>query len=157
MVNLETEKLLDDTGWQILSILQEDARIPFKELGQRVGLSPPAVAERVRRMEDAGIIIGYRAELGLEKLGLPMTVFIRINSEGDKCALIAPFVKKLPEVIECYRVTGSACFIMKVVVSSISHLETLMDRLVLYGTLTTSIVLSAPVKGRIIEHKVISP
>lgn len=150
-MNGNNEKLLDDTGWQILSVLQQEGRIPFNELGKRVDLSPPAAAERVRRMEEAGMIAGYGAQLILEKLGLPIMTFIRINTSGDKCTQTIALVKELPEVLECYRVTGSACFIAKVAVSSISHLEALMDRIVPYGTLTTSVVLSAPVGGRVID------
>lgn len=150
-MNSNNEKLLDDTGWQILSILQQEGRIPFNELGKRVDLSPPAAAERVRRMEEAGMIAGYSVQLNLEKLGLSIMAFIRINTSGDKCTQTIALVKELPEVLECYRVTGSACFIAKVAVSSIAHLEALMDRIVPYGTLTTSVVLSAPVQERIID------
>ncbi|MUG92903.1 winged helix-turn-helix transcriptional regulator [Scytonema sp. UIC 10036] len=156
-MTFELEKLLDDTGWQILSILQQEARISFKELGQRVGLSSPAVAERVRKMEEAGIITRYRAELNLEKLGLTLTAFIQINSVGKECVEITTLAKQLPEVLECYRVTGSVRYIMKVAVSSIKHLETLMDRLVPHGTVTTSVVLSAPVNRRSIEQELANP
>jgi len=152
----DTEKLLDDTGWQIIASLQENARISFKELGQQIGLSPPAVAERIHRMEDAGIITGYRVELNLEKLGLLMTAFIRISSAGEKCVKLSKIIADLPEVLECHRVTGSDHFIIKVVVSSARHLETLIDQLVPYGQLTASIVLSSPVKRRQIEQSVTS-
>lgn len=151
-MTFDAEKLLDDTGWRILISLQENARISFKELGQQIGLSPPAVAERIRRMEDAGIITGYRVELNLERLGLPMTAFIRISSAGEKCIKFSKIVANLPEVLECHRITGGDHFIIKVVVSSTAHLETLIDRLVPYGQLTASLVLSSPVKGRQIEQ-----
>lgn len=150
----DTEKLLDNTGWQILAALQENARISFKELGQQIGLSSPAVAERIRRMEDAGIITGYRVELNLEKLGLPMTAFIRISSAGEKCVKFSKIIADLPEVLECHRLTGSDHFIIKVVVSSTTHLETLIDQLVLYGQLTASIVLSSPIKRRQIIQEI---
>lgn len=150
----DTEKLLDDTGWQILASLQENARISFKELGQQIGLSSPAVAERIRRMEDAGIITGYRVELNLEKLGLPMTAFIRISSAGEKCVKFSKIISDLPEVLECHRITGSDHFIIKVVVSSTAHLETLIDQLVIYGQLTVSVVLSSPIKRRQIEQHI---
>lgn len=148
----DLEKLLDYTGWQILAALQENARISFKELGQQIGLSPPAVAERVRKLEDAGIITGYRAELNLDKLGLPILAIIRVNSAGEKCIKMGKLVEKLPEVLECHRVTGSDHFIMKVVVPSVTHLESLIDQLVPYGQLTVSTVLSSPVKRRSIEQ-----
>lgn len=154
---IDPQKLLDNTGWQILAALQENARISFKELGQQIGLSSPAVAERIRRMEDADIITGYRVELNLEKLGLPITAFIRISSAGEKCIKFRKIISNLPEVLECHRLAGSDHFIVKVVVSSTTHLETLIDKLVPYGQLTASIVLSSPVKRRRIEQSITSP
>src|SRR5215472_8883841 len=103
---LEIERLLDETGWHILEALQENARLSFSELGQRVGLSSPAVAERVRRMEDAGIITGYRAEVNIAKIGYPITAIMRLNPQGEKCTRLNSLVRELPEVLECYRVTG---------------------------------------------------
>jgi Lrp/AsnC family transcriptional regulator, leucine-responsive regulatory protein len=149
---LEIERLLDDTGWHILEALQENARISFSELGQRVGLSSPAVAERVRRMEDAGIITGYRAEVNTAKIGYPITVIMRMNSQGEKCTRLNVFVREIPEILECYRVTGEDCHIMKVMVSSVEHLESLIDRLSEHGQVTTSIVLSTPVTSRIVTR-----
>ncbi len=105
---LDNERLLDETGWHILEALQENARLSFSELGQRVGLSSPAVAERVRRMEDAGIITGYRAEVNTAKIGYPITAIIRItNSPGERCTRLTASTQEIPEVLECYRVTGS--------------------------------------------------
>src|SRR5256712_8798427 len=78
-----SEKLLDDVGWQLLGLLQEDARLSFKELGQRVGLAPSSVAERIHRMEEAEILLGYHAEINLEKIGLPVVAFIRMNTAGQ--------------------------------------------------------------------------
>ena len=157
---LEIEKLLDDTGWQILRTLQQNARLSFSELGQRVGLSSPAVAERVRRMEDAGIISGYHAEINLAKVGYPITAIIRMSSApGERCTRFVGYAEAMPEVLECYRVTGSDSLIMRVMASSVEHLETLIDHLSAHGQLTTSMVLSAPVKRRIVtpvveEHDV---
>ena len=149
-MTLENERLLDETGWRILQALQENARLSFSELGQRVGLSSPAVAERVRRLEDAGIIKGYRAEIDTTKVGYPITAIIRAQAQGDRCSRISASVRDIPEVLECYRVTGSDCLIMRVMVSCVEHLEALIDRLSIYGPLTTSIVLSTPVAKRII-------
>ncbi len=149
---LEIEKLLDDTGWQLLHALQQNARLSYSELGQRVGLSSPAVAERIRRMEDAGIISGYHVELNRSKLGYPITAIIRMStSPGDQCSRFATFVQEIPEVLECYRVTGSDSLIMKVMASSVEHLESLIDRLSAHGQLTTSMVLSAPVTRRVVK------
>ena len=150
---LDNERLLDETGWHILEALQENARLSFSELGQRVGLSSPAVAERVRRMEDAGIITGYRAEVNTAKIGYPITAIIRItNSPGERCTRLTASTQEIPEVLECYRVTGSDSLIMKVMASSVEHLESLIDRLSEYGLLTTSIVLSTLVSRRIVTR-----
>ncbi len=151
-MTLEIEKLLDDTGWQLLRALQQNARLSYSELGQRVGLSSPAVAERIRRMEDAGIISGYHVELNRSKLGYPITAIIRMStSPGDQCTRFATFVQEIPEVLECYRVTGSDSLILKVMASSVEHLESLIDRLSAHGQLTTSMVLSAPVTKRVVK------
>ena len=148
---LEIEKLLDATGWQILHALQENARLSYSELGQRVGLSSPAVAERIRRMEDAGIISGYHAEINLAKVGFPITAIIRLSTApGERCTRFTGFVENIPEVLTCYRLTGSDALIMKVMAASVEHLESLIDQLSVHGQLTTSIVLSTPVSRRMI-------
>ena len=148
---LEIEKLLDTTGWQLLHALQQNARLSYSELGQRVGLSSPAVAERIRRMEDAGIISGYHAEINLAKVGFPITAIIRMStSPGERCTRFTGFVENIPEVLTCYRVTGSDSLIMRVIASSVEHLEALIDQLSAHGQLTTSIVLSTPVGRRIV-------
>ncbi len=148
---LESEKLLDEIGWKILQELQNNARLSFAELGRRVSLSIPAVTERVRRMEDAGIITGYHADVDPEKIGLPITAFIRMNIVGDMTPRLTALLKELPEISECHRGTGGDSFIMKVNVASVHHLERLIDRLLPFGTTTTSIVLSSPVAKRLIE------
>ncbi|MEO7020948.1 MAG: Lrp/AsnC family transcriptional regulator [Ktedonobacteraceae bacterium] len=144
---LEIERLLDETGWQILQELQQNARLSFSELGQRVGLSSPAVTERVRRMEDAGIIAGYRAEINTAKVGYPVTAIIRMSAQGD-CRQLNATVSAFPEVLESYRVTGGDSVIMKVIATSVVHLEEIIDRLSTHGSPTTSIVLSAPVRKK---------
>jgi Lrp/AsnC family transcriptional regulator, leucine-responsive regulatory protein len=143
-----TPRPLDPIGWRILQELQKNARISFSELGRRVGLSVPAVTERVRKMEEAGIITGYRAEVDLAKVGLTINAFIRMSVVGDVFTRITSAVKGMPEVLECHRGTGADSFIMKVAVSSVAHLESLIDRLTPYGTTSTSIVLSSPVPKR---------
>lgn len=150
-MTLENERLLDDIGWHILQELQQNARISFAELGRRVGLSIPAVTERVHRMEDAGIITGYHADVAPEKVGYPITAFIRMSITGNVSAQIVDLVEGLTEVSECHRGTGGDSFIMKVRISSVSHLEELIEKLLPYGTTTTSIVLSSPVTKRFIE------
>ncbi len=150
---LDIERLLDETGWRLLEALQENARLSFSELGQRVGLSSPAVTERVRRMEDAGIITGYRAEVNTAKIGYPITAIVRISTPpGEKCTRFSARAQEFAEVLECYRVTGADSLVMKVMVSSVEHLESLIDRLSEYGQLTTSLVLSTPVTRRIVTR-----
>jgi Lrp/AsnC family leucine-responsive transcriptional regulator len=153
MLAFDAEKTLDATGWEILRALQTDARLSFSELGRRVGLSAPAVAERVRKLEEAGVIVGYHAQVCPEKIGYTLMAFVRMESLSEKCPIVNAFVADLPEVLECHRITGSDSFILKVIVASVAHLEALLDRLMPYGQLTTSVVLSSPVKGRVVEPR----
>jgi Lrp/AsnC family leucine-responsive transcriptional regulator len=143
----------DSIDWKILKELQEDARISFAELGRRVGLTTPAVIERVRKLEDAAIITGYRAEIDTAKVGLPITAFIRMSISGVDYSHIIEVAQESSEVLECHRGTGNDSFIMKVAVSDVSHLQLLIDKLTPYGITTTSIVLSSPVQKRVIEAK----
>ena len=140
------DRRLDQTGWRILDLLQENARIPFSELGRRVGLSAPAVAERVRRMEDAGLITGYRTELALDKLGFPIVAIIRVAAPEEKCARLKALVQGLAEVLECHHVTGTDAYVLRVVASSMKHLESVIEAIARHGgTPATSVVLSSPV------------
>jgi Lrp/AsnC family leucine-responsive transcriptional regulator len=152
---LESERLLDDVGWQILRELQGNARLGFTELGRRVGLTPPAVAERVRRMEETGIIGGYRVALNLEKLGLPMQAIVRMGATSIGCGRLSALSRDWPEVLECHRVTGSDSVVLRIAVASVQHLEEFLDRVTAYGTSTTAIILSTPVASRVIgpEHR----
>ncbi|MGI8741649.1 MAG: Lrp/AsnC family transcriptional regulator [Bryobacteraceae bacterium] len=145
-----TAKLLDEIGWRILGEMQQNARIPYAELGRRVGLSTPAVMDRVRRMEEAGIIAGYRVELNPAKIGFPILAFFRISVVGELLPQVIEIARESPEVLECHRVTGGDSFIMKVCVSSIEHLESFIDQLRPYVTATSSIVLSSAVTRRIL-------
>jgi Lrp/AsnC family leucine-responsive transcriptional regulator len=155
-MTLEIEKMLDGTGWLLLQELQQNARLSYSELGQRVGLSAPAVADRIRRMEEAGVITGYRAEVNLGKLGLPVTAIIRLSSvAGQNCHLVALRVSEIPEVLECYRVTGNDSVIVKVVAASVTHLERILDQLTLHGLPTTSIVLSKPLQRHTITQAMV--
>ncbi|MBE7517417.1 MAG: Lrp/AsnC family transcriptional regulator [Chloracidobacterium sp.] len=139
---------MDDIDRKILSELQADARTSFAELGRRVGLTTPAVIERVRKLEDARIIAGYHAEVDAAKIGLPITAFIRMNIAGVDFSHIIEVAENSFEVLECHRGTGGDSFIMKVAVSSVEHLQEVIDRLTPYGITTTTIVLSSPVKRR---------
>ena len=141
-MTLQTERLLDDTGWRILENLQADARLSFSRLGRQVGLSAPAAAERVRRMEDAGIITGYRVDLALEKL-FPVTAIIRISAPEENCTRLAACARGLEEVVEAHRVTGSDRLVLKVVARSVDRLDGIIRQLSQFGTPTVSIVLSS--------------
>ena len=143
-------KLLDDVGWHILDELQQNARVSFAELGRRVGLSTPAVLERVHKMEECGIILGYHAKLDPAKTGMPITAFIRLSVLGDLLFRVIAIAEKLDEVLECHRVTGTDSFVIKVGVSSVEHLQDLFDKFSPYVATTTSIILSSPVTHRII-------
>jgi Lrp/AsnC family leucine-responsive transcriptional regulator len=151
-MSMGNERLLDNTGWRILDELQQNARLTFNELGRKVNVSAPAVAERVRRMEEAGIITGYRAQVNPEKVGLPLTAFVRIEVPGGNHKKVEVLVVELPEVLECHRATGTDCYVMKVVLASMDHLRTLLDKLVPWGSPVTSIVISSPVPGRAIQR-----
>jgi Lrp/AsnC family leucine-responsive transcriptional regulator len=143
--------VIDEIDRNIVKELQQDARVSYAELGRRVGLTTPAVIERVRKLEDAGVIVGYRAEIDTAKVGLPITAFVRMSITGVDYSHIIEVAEQSNEVLECHRGTGGDSFIMKVAVSSVEHLQELIDRLVPYGITTTTIVLSSPVKRRIIE------
>lgn len=152
MSQSEREKLLDPLGWKLLKELQADARISFAQLGRRVGLSTPAVAERVRRMEDEGIIRAYRAEIDPASVGLPITAFIRMSIVGNVLARLTECVHEMPEIIECSRGTGEDSFILKVNAVSVEHLKDVIDRLTPFGTTSTSLVLES-----LIEKNLLSP
>jgi len=146
------EKLLDQLGWKLLTELQKDGRIPFAELGRRVGLSTPAVAQRVRRMEDEGIIRAYRAEISPQAVGLPISAFIRMSVVGNVLVKLTQRFRTMPEIVECHRGTGEDSFILKVNVVSVEHLQDVIDRLTPFGTTSTSLVLAS-----IIERNQLGP
>ncbi len=148
---LEISKLLDSIGWRILTELEQDARIQFVELGRRVGLSTPAVIERVRRMEEAGIITGYRVEVDRHKIGLPVCAFIRVRVIGDFIPRVIAFAREMPEVHECHRIAGEDTFLLKVHVPTSEALERVVDSLTPYVATTTMLVFSSPVTRRTIE------
>jgi len=145
---LKTSRTVDETDWKLLAELELDARQSFSELGRKVGLSQPATVERIRNLESAGIIRGYRVEIDRAKLGYALEAFIRIETEGDKCHGLQRNVAQFPEVLECHRVTGEGSYLMRASLHSVAELEGLIDRLLPYGSPTTSIVLSTPLPLR---------
>lgn len=144
-----SHELLDDINIQLLNELQHDPRLTMTELGRRIGMSSPAVSERVRRMEEAGVISGYRLDINPIALGLPVTVYIRVRPHSGRLQKIGELAQEIPEVVECHRITGDDCFILKAYIPAIDQLDHILDCLLVYGTTTTSIVQSSPVSLRL--------
>ena len=145
---MESSVLLDEIGKKLLAALQDDARLSYAELGRRIGLSPAATAERLRRLEEVGIITGYRVEIDREALGLPVMAIVRLSCDGVK---YRPFLKAVPameRVTECHHVAGGDAFILKVVAGSVEELGRVVEKLLDFGVPTTSIVFSSPVARR---------
>jgi Lrp/AsnC family leucine-responsive transcriptional regulator len=141
---------LDDVDWRILLELQEDGRAPFAELGRRVGLSTPAVIERVRRLEAAGVITGYHAAIDPSRIGRGILALVRVREDGrgDMHRRLQRVLADCPEVVEAYHVTGDDCVVCKVHVASVGELERVIGELAQHGSTTTSVVLSSPVPRR---------
>ncbi|MGH2699363.1 MAG: Lrp/AsnC family transcriptional regulator [Actinomycetota bacterium] len=139
---------LDPTNLRLLDELRRNPRITMSELGRRLGMSSPAVTERVQRLEAEGVISGYRLELDPRALGWPVAAFVRIRPGPGQLKKIAELAQRSPEVVECHRITGEDCFLMKVYVSQIEKLEEVLDRFLLYGQTTSSILQSSPVPPR---------
>ncbi|HKX26724.1 MAG TPA: Lrp/AsnC family transcriptional regulator [Blastocatellia bacterium] len=143
-----TESVLDPINLRILTELQKEPRLTMTELGRRVGLSSPAVTERVRRLEETGVIQGYRLELNPAALGLPLAAYVRIRPNPGQLPKIAELAQRIPEIAECHRITGEDCFIVKIYLPSIDQLDRILDTFMRYGTTTTSIIQSSPVPLR---------
>ncbi len=139
---------LDAIDRRLLVELDADARLSTAELARRVSLSPPAVADRVRRLERTGVIAGYRAEIEPRALGYAIAAIVRVRPTPRQLHRIPELARDTPEVVECYRITGDDCFLMKLHLRSIDELEPVLDRFVMYGQTTTSIIQSTPVSRR---------
>jgi Lrp/AsnC family leucine-responsive transcriptional regulator len=140
--------MMDEINVRLLAELSANPRLTLSELGRRVGMSSPAVAERVRRLEESGVIRGYRLELDPAALGLPLAAYVRVRPNPGQLSRIAELARSIPEVVECHRVTGEDCFILKVYLPAIDQLDRLLDRFLSHGTTTTSIIQSSPVPLR---------
>jgi Lrp/AsnC family transcriptional regulator, leucine-responsive regulatory protein len=139
---------LDTTNLKLLEELQADARLSNAELGRRVGLSAPAVADRLARLEESLTINGYRAEIDPRALGYSLSLVLRIRPAPRELKKVADLAQRTPEVVECHRITGDDCYIMRVWVRDVEHMEEVIDRFAPYGQTTTSIVQSSPVPSR---------
>ncbi|MGZ6643993.1 MAG: Lrp/AsnC family transcriptional regulator [Solirubrobacteraceae bacterium] len=145
---IAVDGLLDTTNRRLLAELQADARLSHAELGRRVGLSSPAVAERVRRLEDAGVITGYHAQIDPRRVGLGLSVLIRVRPAPRQLAVVAELARQSEEVVECHRVTGDDCFVLTAHVRDVAHMEEVIDRFAASGQTRTSVMQSAPVPRR---------
>jgi len=139
---------LDAANLALVRELQQDARLSLAELGRRVGLSSPAVAERLARLEESGVITGYRAEVDPRALGYTLGVVIRIRPAPRELGKVAELARRTPEVVECHRITGEDCYFMKAHVRDVEHLEELIDRFAVYGQTTSSVMQTSPVPRR---------
>jgi Lrp/AsnC family leucine-responsive transcriptional regulator len=142
------EPLLDETNRRLLALLQEDGRLTLAELGRRLALSAPAVAERLDRLERAGAVVGYRAVVDPRAVGLSLTAIIRVRPAPGQLRRVAEVAQETPEVVECVRITGDDCYLAKAHLRDVEHLEQVIDRFALLGQTTTSVVQSSPVTAR---------
>ncbi|GLY84857.1 Lrp/AsnC family transcriptional regulator [Actinoallomurus iriomotensis] len=145
------DKPLDQTDWRILGELQRDGRLSYNRLARLVNLSAPAVAERVRRLEEAGVITGYGARVDAAKAGLPLTAFVQLRCALGSCLLKTTTAEEFPEVTEIHKLSGTACSMLRVRVASMQHLEGLLERLGSHGEMNSHIVLSTQYEGRPVE------
>jgi Lrp/AsnC family leucine-responsive transcriptional regulator len=141
-------QVLDPINRRLLQELQADARVSIAELGRRINLSAPAVAERVQRLERAGVITGYRAEVDPKAIGFPIAAVVRVRPTTRRLQKIPELAREIPEVVDCHRITGEDCFFVKLHLRSMDDLEEILDRFVVLGQTTTSIIHSSPVVGR---------
>ncbi|MGA8940200.1 MAG: Lrp/AsnC family transcriptional regulator [Acidobacteriaceae bacterium] len=139
---------IDQIDRKILRELTADARLSVAELGRRISLSPSAIAERLRRLESLEIIQGYHTDINLQALGFTITAFVRLTCEGTRYKPFLKFLPTLDAVQECHHLTGNDAFLLKVILSSMTELEDLVEKLLPYGSPTTSMVLSTPLERK---------
>jgi Lrp/AsnC family transcriptional regulator, leucine-responsive regulatory protein len=148
-LRLQSSDLLRDArNVELLRLLRAEPRIGIAALARRIGMSAPAVRERLQRLEEGGVIRGYRLEIEPRALGYPITAFVRIRPMPGKLSKIAELAARLPQVVECHRITGEDCFLLKVHLETIEGMERILDEFLAYGQTTTSLVQSSPVPPR---------
>ncbi len=153
----ESPVRLDDVDWRVLAALQRDGRQSFAELAREVSMSPSAVTERVRRLEQAGVITGYRAVLAPERVGLAILALVRLRYPSGNYRPFHALLDTTPEIVEAHHVTGDDCFQLKVAARSMRHLEEVTGRIAGLGPVTTSVVYSSPLPTREISRQAVEP
>ncbi|GAA3912406.1 Lrp/AsnC family transcriptional regulator [Actinoplanes auranticolor] len=145
---MAVDPTIDRTDWRLLEELQRDGRASYADLARVVAMSPSAVAERIRRMEEAGVIAGYRAVVDPERVGLQVMAMVRLRYPTGNYRPFHALLDTTPEIIEAHHVTGEDCFVLKVLTRSMRHLEEVTGRISGLGAVTTSVVYSSPLTGR---------
>ena len=143
-----SELLRDARNVQLLKLLSSDPRMSISELARRIDMSAPAVRERVQRLEEAGVIKGYRLDVDSRALGYPIAAFVRVRPAPGTLPKIVALAERLPQVTECYRITGEDCFILKIHLDSLDNLDRILDQFLAFGQTTTSLVQSIAVAPR---------
>jgi len=149
---MTVDSALDRTDWRLLAELQRDGRASYAELARAVAMSASAVAERIRRLEEAGVIAGYQATINPEQVGLTVMAFVRVRYPTGNYRPFHAMLDSTPEVVEAHHVTGEDCFILKVLARSMRHLEEVTGRIAGLGPVTTSVVYSSPLAARAIAN-----
>lgn len=147
-MTMPSDPPLDPVNCRLIEELQADARLTLAELGRRVGLSAPAVAERIARLEECGVIRGYHADVDPRALGYTLGAIIRVRPAPRQIPTVARLAQDTPQVVECHRITGDDCFLLRVVVRDVQELEELIDRFAFHGPTTTSVMQTSPVPRR---------
>jgi Lrp/AsnC family leucine-responsive transcriptional regulator len=150
-VGLLTEtrsQLLDDLNIRILRELSDESRLRTTELARRLGVSTPTVRERVTRLEESGVIRGYRLDVDPAALGLPVAAWVRLRPGPGQIPKIIELAGRVPEVVECHRISGEDCFLMRVQVAEIAALEEVLDKFLVHGQTTSSFIVSTPIPPR---------
>jgi Lrp/AsnC family leucine-responsive transcriptional regulator len=140
---------LDKRDRSIIKALQQDARQSLSALGKRIGLSQPAVSERVKKLEDAGVICGYSARIDLRAIGLRLQAIVRVRTTHEHIQRYVALFEAMPEVLDAVRVTGDDCFVVRCAFAEPEDLERVVDTLAVHGSITTALVLSHPVSKTI--------
>ena len=152
-LSLQTEKpVLDELNIRLLTELSADPRLRTTELARRLGVSAPTVRERVTRLEESGVIRGYRLDVDPAALGLPVAAWVRLRPGPGQIPRIIELAERTPEVVECHRISGEDCFLMRVQVAAIAGLEEVLDKFLIHGQTTSSFIVSSPIEPRPVRN-----